>query len=115
MQGNIVHRAMTQYSLNKGLVKFQKEGEKAFKKELEQLHMKETFAPVNEGDLTAKQKKRALESLVFLKEKRDGSIKGRDCADGRKQREGSTKSNATSPTVALESVLITGTIDTFEK
>jgi hypothetical protein len=52
---------------------------------------------------------------VFLKEKRDGSIKGRACANGRKQREGSTKSDATSPTVALESVLITATIDAFEK
>jgi hypothetical protein len=29
--------------------------------------MKETFAPVNEGDLTEKQKKSALESLMFLK------------------------------------------------
>jgi hypothetical protein len=77
--------------------------------------MKETFAPVNEGDLTAKRKKIALESLMFLKEKRDGSIKGRACADGKKQGEGSTKSDATSPTMALESVLITETIDAFEK
>jgi hypothetical protein len=115
MHANIVHHAMTQYSLNKGLRKFQKEGKKAVEKELEQLHMKETFAPVNEGDLTARQKKSALESLVFLKEKIDGSIKGRACVDGRKQREGSTKSDATSPTVALESVLITETIDAFEK
>jgi hypothetical protein len=51
---------------------------------------------------------------MFLKEKRDGSIKGRACADGRKQREESTKSDATSPTVALESVLITATIDAHE-
>jgi hypothetical protein len=115
MHANIVHHAMTQHSLNKGLRNFQKEGENAVEKELEQLHMKETFAPVNEGDLTAKQKKSALESLMFLKEKRDGSIKGRACADGRKQREGSKNSDATSPTVALESVLITATIDAFEK
>jgi hypothetical protein len=37
MHANIVHHAMTQYSLNKGLRKFQKEGEKAVEKELEQL------------------------------------------------------------------------------
>jgi hypothetical protein len=60
--------------------------------------MKDTFAPVNESDLTLKQKSIALESLMFLNE-----------------REGSTKSDATSPTVALESVLITATIDDFEK
>jgi hypothetical protein len=56
-----------------------------------------------------------LESIVFLKAKIHGSIKGRACADSRKQREGSTKSDATSPTLALESVLITATIDAFEK
>jgi hypothetical protein len=87
---NIVHHAMTQYSLNKGLRKFQKEGEKAVETELEQLHMKDTFPPVNKGDLATKQKKSALESFMFLKEKRDGSIKGRACVDGRNQREGST-------------------------
>jgi hypothetical protein len=65
--------------------------------------------------LSPVQNKGALESLMFLKEKRDGSIKGRACADRRKQREGSTKSDPTSPTVALGSVLITATIDAFEK
>jgi hypothetical protein len=106
MHPHIVHHTMTQYSLNKGLRKF--------RKELEQLHMKDTFTPVKEGDLTPQQKKESLESLMFLKENRDGSIKGRACADEIKQREGSKKSDATSPTVALKSVLITSTIDAFE-
>jgi hypothetical protein len=70
---------------------------------------------VNKRGLTAKQKKSALEYPMFLQEKRDGSIKGRACADVRKQREGSTKTDATSPTVALKSVLITATIDAFDK
>jgi hypothetical protein len=39
MHANIVHHAMTQYSLSKGLRKFQKEGEKSVEKELEQLHI----------------------------------------------------------------------------
>ena len=52
---------------------------------------------------------------MFLKEKRDGSIKGRTCADGRKQRENSNKEDATSPTVALESVMITSVIDAYER
>jgi hypothetical protein len=51
---------------------------------------------------------------VFLKEKRDGSVKGRTCADGRKQRETAEPGTATSPTVTLESVLITSTIEAFE-
>jgi hypothetical protein len=114
LHANIVHHAMTQYSLNRGLRKFKVKGEKDVEKELEQLHLKETFAPVEVKDLTPTQKKAALESLMFLKEKRDGSIKVRVCADGRKKREGSTKSDATSRTVTLESVLITATIDAHE-
>ena len=52
---------------------------------------------------------------MFLKEKRDGTIKGRACANGRKQREGAYPQEAESPTVALsESVLITATIDAYQ-
>jgi hypothetical protein len=52
---------------------------------------------------------------MFLKEKRDGTIKGRACADGRKQRETAVPGAATSPTVSLEAVLITATIDAYEE
>jgi hypothetical protein len=51
---------------------------------------------------------------MFLEEKHDGTIKGRTCADGRKQRETAEPGAATSPTVSLESVLITSTIEAFE-
>jgi hypothetical protein len=111
----IMHHAMTQYSLKKGLRKFQKVGEEAVSKELKQLHMRETFTPQHSDDLSNSQKHKALESLMFLKEKRDGTIKGRACADGRKQRETAVPGAATSPTVALESVLITATIDAYEE
>jgi hypothetical protein len=111
----VMHHAMTQYSLRKGLKKFQKVGEEAVSKELKQLHMRDTFAPQNSEELSDEQKRGALESLMFLKEKRDGSIKGRACADGRKQRDTAVAGDATSPTVALESVLITATIDAFEE
>jgi hypothetical protein len=51
---------------------------------------------------------------MFLKEKRDGTVKGRTCADGRKQRETVEPGAATSPTVSLESVLINSTIEAYE-
>jgi hypothetical protein len=69
------------------LKKFKKVREEAVSKELLQLHMRDTFKPQNVKELSSEQKKGALESLMFLKEKRDGSVKGRTCADGRKQRE----------------------------
>jgi hypothetical protein len=80
----IMHHAMTQYSLKKGLKKFQKVGEAAVSKEFKHLHMRETFKPQHSNDLSDSQKQKALESLMFLKDKRDGTITGRACADGRK-------------------------------
>jgi hypothetical protein len=80
----VMHHAMTRYSLRKGLKKFQKVGEEAISKELKQLHMKDSFGPQNSEELSEEQKRGALESLMFLKKKRDGSVKGRACAGVRK-------------------------------
>ena len=83
----ITEHIFTQYSLKVGEQKFGKEGTNAAQKEMEQLHYRDTFKPVLPADLDSRAKRKALESLIFLKEKRDGTIKGRACADGRKQRE----------------------------
>ena len=61
------------------------------------------------------QKKNALGYLMFLKQKRTGQIKGRGCADGRKQRLNTPKDAASSPTVATESVLLSCVIDAKER
>ncbi len=53
-------------------------------------------------------------SLIFLKEKKGGNIKARLCANGNPQREHIAKEEAAAPTVALESVIITSTIDAKE-
>jgi len=60
------------------------------------------------------QKQMVLESHMFLKEKRDGKIKGRTVAGGNKQRGYIVKEDASSPTVATESVLLTCIIDAEE-
>ena len=60
------------------------------------------------------QRKHVLEYLMYLKEKRNEQIKGRGCADGRKQRLWTDKCDSSSPTAALESLLITATIDAYE-
>ena len=51
---------------------------------------------------------------MFLKKKRDGIIKGRGCADGRKQREYTSREDASSPTVAIESLLLSCVINAKE-
>ena len=48
---------------------------------------------------------------MFLKQKRDGSLKGRGCSDRRKQREDISKDKTSSPTVAVESVMLSYIID----
>ena len=57
---------------------------------------------------------KVLEYHLFLKQKRDHSIKGRMVACGNNQRGHIDKTNATSLTAALESVLLTSTIDAKE-
>ena len=52
---------------------------------------------------------------MFLKEKRDGSIKGRGCADRRPQREYITKEDSTSPTIAIEALMLSSIIDAPER
>ena len=68
-----------------GIKKFKQKGEKAVTAELEQLHRRDTFRPVNIEKLTEKQKHYSLSLLMFLKEKRNGLIKGCGVADWRKK------------------------------
>jgi hypothetical protein len=56
-----------------------------------------------------------MESHLFLKQKRDGTVKVRMVAGGNKQRGTIDKIEASSPTVSLESVLLTSVIDAEER
>ena len=106
--------AMTQHSVRKGLKLFGEAGVVAVTKELVQLHERGVVEPKYIQDLDGPQKQAALQYLMFLKQKRNGVIKGRGCADGRKQRAHISKEDASSPTVAIESVMISCTIDAKE-
>ena len=111
----LIHYALTQLTLKEGLKRFGEKGEAAVTKEIKQLHDRDVFTPVHRNTLTDKQKREALKLLMCLKEKRNKDVKGRGCADGRKQRNHYDKDEATSPTVALESVLLTSVIDAHER
>ena len=82
----ITHFAMTQYGYKAALRRFADGAETAVQKELLQIHNRDAFAPQFMKALTPEQRRRALESIVMVKQKRDDSLKGRLCADGRKQR-----------------------------
>ena len=68
----------------------------------------------NSKTLSKTEYDKVLESHLFLKQKRDQSIKGRMVTGGNNQRGKIDKTDATSPTAALESVLLTSTIDAKE-
>ena len=57
---------------------------------------------------------RILESHLFLKQKRDGTVKGRTVAGGNKQRDYIGKEEASSPTVSTEAVVLTSVIEASE-
>ncbi len=67
---------MTQYNLKPGLQKFGLRGQTAALKEMMQLHIMDTWTPMAADKLSQEQRMRALSSLLFLKEKRTGDIKG---------------------------------------
>ena len=104
-----------QYHMNKGLKLFGDRGIQAIKKEMMQLDQMDTIAPVQPKDLSAEERDRVLEYLMFLKEKRNGIIKGRGCADGRKQRQWTDKYDSSSPTAFLESLFHTASIAAKER
>ena len=103
-----------QMSAKRGLQQFGEAGADAIKKELEQLVYRKVMQGRSAGQLTTAQKKAALRYLMFLKQKRCGCIKGRGCADGRKQRLWKSKEETSSPTISVEALFITCLIDAKE-
>jgi len=106
---------MTQYNLKPGLRKFGKRGQTAAVKELTQLHVMDTWRPIHAEKLSREEKMKALLSLLFLKEKRTGDIKGRACINGAPQQDYIAKEDAASPTVSTESTFITASIAAHER
>jgi hypothetical protein len=102
---------MTQYSMKQGLKQFGQRDVDALITELRQIDTRKVMDPIHGRLLSKEDKRKRLNYLIFLKEKRTGIIKGRGCADGRNQQSLITKENTSSPTVSLESLLLTCVID----
>ena len=99
-----------QMSLKQGLKVFGKKGEAGAMKEMQQLHDMETFFPRDPKSMTREERIKALSSLIFLREKNNGEIKGRTCVNGAQQCAYIRKEDTHSPTVMTESVFIQGII-----
>jgi len=103
-----------QYLLQKGLKKFGEKGRAATTKELDQLHQRNCFSPLDVKSLSPAEKRKAQEALLFLTEKRDKTIKGRMVYNGKPTREWLSREDSASPTAALESIMLTAVVDAKE-
>jgi hypothetical protein len=81
---------------------------------MKQLHLRKTFKPKHWRELSKAQRQTVLESHMFLKLKQDVKIKGGTFAGGNRLRDYISKEDASSPTVATESVLLSCIIDAEE-
>jgi hypothetical protein len=107
----VVEMVMTQLSLKAALKQWGKDAKAAVEAEAKQLYWRNSFRPVHWKDVNEERHKQILEMHVFVKKKRMGQIKARKVAGGNKQRDFISKENASSPTVATESVLLTSLVD----
>jgi hypothetical protein len=70
-----------QFGLNAGLHKFGDRGKSAVTKELRQFNSYNVFEPLYTDALSIDEKQQVLASLIFLKQKQNGDIKARSCAN----------------------------------
>ena len=105
---------MTQLNVKEGIRQFGERGNAALLKELNQLHKRQALMPKKKEYMSYEERKKALRYLMFIKEKRDGTIKARGCEDGRSHREYNYKTDTSSPTVLLEAMLLTCASDAKE-
>jgi hypothetical protein len=105
---------MNQMSAKAGIRKHGKAAEAALMSEFAQLEDLNAYESINAASLTKKQRKEALRAINLLKEKRDGSLKGRTVADGRPQRTMYDKSQTASPTVSTDALMLSIIVDAKE-
>ena len=105
-----------QYNSKKGMELFDDRAKEATKNELQQIHNFGTYILVMPKQLTKEEKIKALYTLMFIVEKRDGRVKACKVAFGSKQRTfpGYVKSDWLSLTVTTDGVIITSTIEAHE-
>lgn len=103
-----------QYLVQRGLKKFGQRGTDAATKEMDQLHRRNCFTPIDVASLTDDERRKTVDALMFLGEKRDKSVKGRMVYNGKPTREWLSREDSSSPTAALESIMLTAIVDASE-
>ena len=103
-----------QHLLPRGLKIWGERARQAAYKEMDQLHGRNVFKPVHKQDLSDGEIRHAQGTLLYVTEKRDGTIKGRAVYNGAKTRDWLSKEDTRSPTVSLEGLMLTMCVDAKE-
>ena len=110
-----------QMSGKKGIKEFGDRAVAALIKEFEQLDQgafpgKPVVSLISYESITPEEHKMAMETVTLIKEKRNGKLKGRACANGSRQKYFLNKNKSiASPTVSTEGMLGSFMIDAYEK
>lgn len=102
----VVGTLVRQYGMKLGLREFGNQGDDAVNAKRRQPHELEVMRSNPPSSLRSSDRHDALNYLMFLKHKRDWCVKGRGCADGRKQKKDAVKGDASFLTIATESVFL---------
>lgn len=114
---NVIFNQMT---AKRGMKLFGERAVAAMFKEYKQLNEgavpgKPVLGPIDPDTLTPADRQQALEAVNLIKEKRDGKIKGRTCANGSEQKKFLKEDESVaSPTCSVESLMSTLIIDAYE-
>ena len=112
MMAQLEQRPMV--NAKEGIKRYGEKAINAILSEYGQIDDMKTFEPIDVKKMTHDEKKKALNLLTMVKKKRDGRLKGRAVVDGRKQRLYIKKEDVASPTVKLESLILSLLIDAHE-
>jgi len=105
---------LTQLNIKDGLKAYGNTGDEAILKEVKQLHTRQALIPHIRNEMSHEERRKALKYLMFLKEKRNGTIKARGCADNRPQRVWPNKEETGLPKISIEAMMLSCAIDAKE-
>jgi len=104
-----------QMTANKGIELLGEKAIAAMFKEYKQLDDLNVLGRLDPDSLSHAQKCNALRAVNLIKIKRDGTCKGRTCADGITQRSYVPRDEASSPTLSLEALMAIHLINAYEE
>jgi hypothetical protein len=81
---------------------------------MDQLHRRNCFTPIDVEAMTSDKRRKSVDALMFLGEKRDKSIKAQMVYSGKPSRDWRSKEDSSSSTAALESIMLTAIVDVKE-